>query len=261
MPAKAESALPRKVAKLTSKLLPTSKATGERPRRRDHLIEFLHLIQDAHGHLSAAHIAALAHEMRLPQTEVYETATFYAHFDVATRRRGSTARADHSGLRQLVVQMAGAANLLSDLPDAVGPGVRVIRAPCMGRCHSAPVAEVGHHHVDFATLENLKDAVDGGHTSCNARSKTLRLTRQRAATRFFVRALRVNTTAMRFNRRYWTRTCADSAVPVSTGRKWSFVRSYEGPRLMAVNGDEGEPGTFKDRHYLETDPHRFQRAC
>ena len=102
---------------------------GERPRRRDHLIEFLHLIQDAHGHLSAAHIAALAHEMRLPQTEVYETATFYAHFDVVREGEEAPPALTIRVCDSLSCEMAGAANLLSDLPDAVGPGVRVMRAP------------------------------------------------------------------------------------------------------------------------------------
>ena len=232
---------------------------GERPRRRDHLIEFLHLIQDAHGHLSAAHIAALAHEMRLPQTEVYETATFYAHFDVVREGEEAPPALTIRVCDSLSCEMAGAANLLSDLPDAVGPGVRVIRAPCMGRCHSAPVAEVGHHHVDFATVENLKDAVDGGHTHPVMPDYKDLAAYEAEGGYALLRAClagehdrdEIQSKVLDSN----LRGLGGAGFP--TGRKWSFVRSYEGPRLMAVNGDEGEPGTFKDRHYLETDPHRF----
>ena len=155
--------------------------------------------------------------------------------------------------------MAGAANLLSDLPDAVGPGVRVIRAPCMGRCHSAPVAEVGHHHVDFATVENLKDAVDGGHTHPVMPDYKDLAAYEAEGGYALLRAClagehdrdEIQSKVLDSN----LRGLGGAGFP--TGRKWSFVRSYEGPRLMAVNGDEGEPGTFKDRHYLETDPHRF----
>ena len=117
---------------------------GDRPRDRDLLIEHLHLIQDKYGHLSAAHMNALAAEMAIAQAEVYETASFYAHFDLVLEGDTAPPPLTIRVCDSLSCEMAGAQSLLKDLPDAVGENVRVIRAPCMGRCHVAPVAEVGN---------------------------------------------------------------------------------------------------------------------
>ena len=232
---------------------------GDREIRRDHLIEYLHLVQDQFGHLSARHVAALAEAMRLAQTEVYEVASFYAHFDLVRDDETPPPPLTIRVCDSLSCEMAGAKQLLANLPAAVGDQVRVINAPCMGRCHTAPVAEVGHHHVDRATVENLAAAAasgethpvipdyqdldayqaDGGYSllkACYAGEHT--------PEDLIERLLNAN-----------LRGLGGAGFP--TGRKWGFVRGYEGPRLMAVNADEGEPGTFKDRHYLETEPHRF----
>src|SRR5881227_2771782 len=120
---------------------------GDQPRRRDLLIEHLHLIQDRYGHLSAAHLAALAHEMKLAQTEVYEVATFYAHFDVVKEGEIPPPPVTVRVCDSLSCAMAGAEKLLNDLPAKLGPGVRVVRAPCMGACDRAPVCAVGHVQV------------------------------------------------------------------------------------------------------------------
>jgi formate dehydrogenase beta subunit len=232
---------------------------GDRPRRRDHLIEFLHLIQDAHGHLSAAHLTALAHEMRMAQAEVYEVATFYAHFDIVREGEDAPPALTVRVCDSLSCEMAGASDLLDRLPGLVGPDVRVVRAPCMGRCATAPVAEVGHNHVDAATPESIKAAIDDGHTHPVVGAHTDFDAYCAAGGYDLLKAC----LAGEHERDDIQSTVSDSnlrglgGAGFPTGRKWSFVRGYEGPRLMAVNADEGEPGTFKDRHYLETDPHRF----
>ena len=230
-----------------------------RPRQRDLLIEYLHLIQDAHGALSAAHLAALAGEMRLSMAEVYEVATFYAHFDVVVDGEGPpavTIRVCDS----LSCELEGAQALLGALAAAADPQrVRVVRAPCMGRCDTAPVAEVGHHHVDHASVETVMAAADAGHVhpeipdyedygayikggGYQLLNGCLDGERKLAD---IIEALDQS----------GLRGLGGAGFP--TGRKWQIVRGYDGPRLMAVNADEGEVGTFKDRHYLERSPHRF----
>src|SRR5215475_895455 len=131
---------------------------GDRPRRRDLLIEHLHLIQDRYGHLSAAHLAALAQEMRLALTEVYEVATFYAHFDVVKEGETPPPPVTVRVCDSLSCAMAGAEKLLRDLPAKLGREVRVVRAPCMGACDRAPVCAVGHSQVMAATLDTVAAA-------------------------------------------------------------------------------------------------------
>src|SRR5712672_3450327 len=132
---------------------------GERSRRRDLLIEHLHLIQDTNGHLSAAHLAALAQEMKLALTEVYEVATFYAHFDVVKEDETPPPAVTVRVCESLSCAMAGAEHLLRDLPNRLGPDVRVVRAPCMGACDRAPVVAVGHAQVMQATTDGVAAAV------------------------------------------------------------------------------------------------------
>src|SRR5882724_376517 len=135
---------------------------GDRPRRRDLLIEHLHLIQDRHGYLSAAHLAALAAEMKLAMTEVYEVATFYAHFDVVKEGEVPPPPVTVRVCDSLSCAMAGAEKLLADLPNKLGKNVRVVRAPCMGACDRAPVCAVGHVQVMHATAESVNAAVARG---------------------------------------------------------------------------------------------------
>ncbi|MDH3377924.1 MAG: NAD(P)H-dependent oxidoreductase subunit E, partial [Gammaproteobacteria bacterium] len=235
---------------------------GERPRRRDLLIEFLHLLQDRYGCLSASHLVALAHEMRLALAEVYETATFYAHFDILKDDETPPTAITVRVCESLTCSMFGAEILIKNLVDAGHPKIRVVRAPCMGRCDTAPVAEVGHYHVDNATPASVTQAVDDNRVQPVVPQYTdyeayvadggyalLRECLDGGRTPEDVIALMQGSPL---------RGLGGAGFP--TGRKWGFVRGYPGPRLMAVNADEGEVGTFKDRYYLERDPHRFMEG-
>ena len=232
---------------------------GDGPHRRDHLIEHLHLLQDRFGALHARHLAALAAEYRLSQAEVYEVATFYAHFDVVADGAAAPPPVTVRVCDSLSCELAGAARLKAALEARCPDGARVVRAPCMGRCDTAPVAEVGHRHVDRATPEAVLSAVASGDTEPRlpeyegydaylAGGGFAVLDDCRAGRRTVDRAVETLNAA-------GLRGLGGAGFP--TGRKWSIVRSYPGPRLMAVNADEGEPGTFKDRYYLERRPHRF----
>ncbi len=232
---------------------------GSRPRRRDLLIEFLHLIQDKHGHLSAAHIAALADEMRLAQSEVYEVATFYAHFDVVRDGETPPPALTIRVCDSLSCEMAGAEALQKALEDGFDPSeVRVVRAPCMGRCDTAPVLELGHHHIDHATPEKVKAAIAAGHTHADIPDYEDLAAYSAAGGYGALKKLRENG-----NWEEVQETILESGLRglggagFPSGRKWGFVRANPGPRYLAVNGDEGEPGTFKDRYYLERTPHLF----
>lgn len=232
---------------------------GDRPRRRDLLIEFLHLVQDEYGHLSARHLRALAEEMRLSMAEVWEVATFYAHFDPV--RENETAPPDLT-IRvcdSLSCELAGSEALFNALEAGHDPSrVRVLRAPCMGRCDTAPVVEIGHRHVDHATPDLISAVIATGdfHPEMPAYEEF-------AAYRAgggYDKLLSLRATGD------WAKVQDDilaaglrglGGAGFPSGRKWGFVRANPGPRFLAVNGDEGEPGTFKDRHYLERTPHLF----
>jgi formate dehydrogenase beta subunit len=231
---------------------------GGRPRRRDLLIEFLHLIQDRYGHISAPHLAALADEMKLAQAEVYEVATFYAHFDVVKDGPpppAVTVRVCDS----LSCAMAGAEKLLAALPAKLGPGVRVLRAPCMGACDRAPVTAVGHVQVPQSSPEKVSAAAaGGGHSEACKGGKDLAAYQAEggyALLRSCLTGAHSRDDIIKAVSDAGLRGLGGAGFP--TGRKWTLVRAEPAPRLMAVNADEGEPGTFKDRYYLERDPHRF----
>jgi NADH:ubiquinone oxidoreductase subunit F (NADH-binding)/NADH:ubiquinone oxidoreductase subunit E len=232
---------------------------GDQPRRRDLLIEHLHLIQDKYHQISAAHLAALADEMKLSFAEVFETATFYAHFDIVKEGEPDVAPLTIRVCDSLTCAMLGGEKLLSDLRETSGPGIRVVRAPCVGRCDTAPAAEVGHNFVDHATVANVFAAAKAGDTHAHvpkyidyaayvADGGYRLLNRVRSGELSKDNLLKALDDAS-------LRGLGGAGFP--TGRKWRAVLGEPGPRLMAVNGDEGEPGTFKDRYYLETDPHRF----
>ena len=232
---------------------------GEAPRRRDLLVEFLHRIQDGHGYISAAHIVALAQEMKLAMTEVYEVATFYHHFDVVKEGDTPPPPLTVRVCETLSCQMAGADLLRAELERTCGPDVRVLGAPCVGRCEHAPVAVIGRNPVDRATVDSVAAAIATGEVEAKIPQYT-------------------DYASYRAQGGYRTLLeCANGARPVDdvigalessglrglggagfpAGRKWRIVRAEAAPRLFAVNLDEGEPGTFKDRHFLERDPHRF----
>ncbi|MEL7299088.1 MAG: NAD(P)H-dependent oxidoreductase subunit E [Pseudomonadota bacterium] len=232
---------------------------GARERRRDHLIEFLHLIQDTYGHLSAAHLRALAEEMRLSQAEVYEVATFYAHFDVVKEGETPPPALTIRVCDSLSCELAGAQELKSALEAGLDPGeVRVLRAPCMGRCDTAPVLELGHHHVDHATVEKTKDAIAAVHIHPEIPDYEGLAAYRSAGGYKALAELREDGDWEEVQERVLAaglRGLGGAGFP--SGKKWGFVRANPGPRYLAVNGDEGEPGTFKDRYYLERTPHLF----
>jgi len=232
---------------------------GDAPRRRDLLIEHLHKIQDACGYLSAAHIRALAEEMRMSMAEIYEVATFYAHFDVV--KEGETPPPDLT-IRvcdSLSCEIAGAQALKSALEGGLDPSkVRVLRAPCMGRCDTAPALEIGHNHIDHATLEKVVEAIASGDTHAHIPEYEALSPYRKAGGYVALQGLRENGDWKAVQETVLAsglRGLGGAGFP--SGKKWGFVRMNEGPRYLAVNGDEGEPGTFKDRYYLERTPHLF----
>jgi formate dehydrogenase len=258
---------------------------GDAPRRRDLLIEFLHRIQDAHGSISAAHIVALADELRLAMTEVYEVATFYHHFDVVKDGAAAPPAMTVRVCDSLSCELAGAKALLDKLPKLLGKDVRVLHAPCIGRCEQAPAATVHQHPVPNATVEKIQALV-------KARDLSHPAARDRAtfAPESFIEPLDTPGPGSTVSPAYvgydtyrkaggyrliaeclagahdaealiqkmehsGLRGLGGAGFP--TGRKWRIVRAEAQPKVAALNIDEGEPGTFKDRVYLERDPHRF----
>ncbi len=231
----------------------------DRPRRRDLLIEHLHLIQDKYGYISAAHLAALAAEMKLAQTEVYEVASFYAHFDVVKEGQTPPPPVTVRVCDSLSCAMAGADRLLNDLPKSLGKDVRVVRAPCMGACDHAPVCAVGHLQVNKATTSSVQKLAHP-HSHVPALQPGTDFEHYMAAGGYRIlgeifAGKRTRDDLIKIVSDSGLRGLGGAGFP--TGRKWSLVRAEKGPRLMAVNADEGEPGTFKDRYYLGLDPHRF----
>jgi formate dehydrogenase len=232
---------------------------GERERRADLLIEHLHLLQDHFGCLHARHLVALADEMRLALAEVYEVASFYAHFDIVIDEESAPPPITVRVCDSLSCALAGGETLLEELRGRLGDGVRVVRAPCMGGCDKAPAVAIGHALHENASADSVAAAVAAGETHPHV-PRYPALDAYRAAGGYKL-----------------LQACLDGTKPVEdtikaledsglrglggagfpTGRKWRFVRQEPKPRLMAVNADEGEPGTFKDRYFLETDPHRF----
>ncbi|SFR52856.1 NAD(P)H-dependent oxidoreductase subunit E [Litoreibacter janthinus] len=232
---------------------------GNRPRNRDLLIEFLHLIQDAYGHLSAAHLRALAEEMRLSMAEVYEVATFYAHFDVVKEGEATPPALTIRVCDSLSCELAGAQALKAALEDGLDASqVRVLRAPCMGRCDTAPALELGHNHVDHATLERVEAAISQGDTHAHIPDYETYEEYKKSGGYAALLTLQGDgdwEDVQTLLKDSGLRGLGGAGFP--SGTKWGFVRGNAGPRYLAVNGDEGEPGTFKDRYYLERTPHLF----
>jgi NADH:ubiquinone oxidoreductase subunit F (NADH-binding)/NADH:ubiquinone oxidoreductase subunit E len=232
---------------------------GERERRHDLLIEHLHLLQDHFGCLHARHLVALAEEMRLALAEVYEVASFYAHFDIVMDDETVPPPITVRVCDSLSCALSGGEQLLEDLRARLGDAVRVVRAPCMGGCDKAPVVAIGHALHEHASADSVAAAVAAVATHPRIPAYP-GLDAYRAAGGYqllqaclggqkpvedLIKALEDS----------GLRGLGGAGFP--TGRKWRFVRQEPRPRLMAVNADEGEPGTFKDRYFLETDPHRF----
>ncbi len=232
---------------------------GNASRQKDLLIEHLHKIQDFYKHISAAHLVALAYEMKLSRAEVYEVATFYHHFDVI--KEGDAVPADLTVrvCDSMTCEMAGAEGLIDSLETAMGEKVRVQRVPCIGRCDKAPVAVVGMHPVEFADVQKVDALVEQDVTEPETIAPILfeqyvanggySIYQQCMAGQHDVDKV------LDMMDDSGLRGLGGAGFPV--GRKWRIVRDQPAPRLMAVNIDEGEPGTFKDKYYLDRDPHCF----
>ena len=230
---------------------------GDRPRQRDLLIEYLHLIQDKYGHLSAAHLRALAEEMSLSMAEVYEVASFYAHFDIVKEGETAPPALTIRVCDSLTCEMAGAEKLLADLGAKYSAGkVRILRAPCMGRCDTAPVLELGHNHIDHADLKKVEAAIVAGNIHPHIPDyETVEAYYEagRNSVHYAMMTGEVSVqTVIKTVKKSGLRGLGGAGFP--TARKWELVRAEKGPRYLAVNADEGEPGTFKDRYYLEREP-------
>ncbi|MGH1419215.1 MAG: NAD(P)H-dependent oxidoreductase subunit E [Hyphomicrobiaceae bacterium] len=232
---------------------------GDGPYERALLIEYLHKIQDAEGCLPAGLLQGLAGLMRISMAEVYEVASFYAHFDIIADDEPRPAATTIRVCDSLSCMMAGCEELLEELEGKHGKDVRVLRAPCMGRCQSAPVCEIGHHHVDEATPKKVAAIVESGERHPTIPDYTSFDDYRSNGGYSVLQSCLIGEHKVE----ELIETLSDGGLRglggagFPTGKKWGFVRGYEGPRLMAVNGDEGEPGTFKDRYYLETNPHQF----
>jgi len=232
---------------------------ANRPRQKDLLIEFLHLIQDKYGYLSAQHLCALAEELKLSMAEVYEVASFYAHFDIVKEDETPPPKLTIRVCDSLSCELAGAQKLREELQNGLDPNeVRVLRAPCMGRCDTAPTLEIGHNHIDFASPGKVKAAISAQHFHCS-------IPKYEGFQDYFSNGGYQALLDLRLEGDWediqnkildsGLRGLGGAGFP--SGKKWGFVRMNEGSRFIAVNGDEGEPGTFKDRFYLERTPHLF----
>ncbi len=232
---------------------------ADTPRHSHLLIEFLHLIQDKYGHLSAAHLRALAEEMRLSQTEVFEVASFYAHFDIVKEDEAPPPSLTIRVCDSLSCELAGAERLKKTLEEGLDPAeVRVLRAPCMGRCDTAPTLEIGHNHIDHATLQKVEEAIERNDIHFHMVDYESLADYEKEEGYSELKSLRLNGNWEEVQAKVSSsglRGLGGAGFP--SGKKWGFVRAAPGPRYLAVNGDEGEPGTFKDRYYLERKPHLF----
>lgn len=236
---------------------------GQRPLRRDLLIELLHAVNDRFGQLQTDHLAALAELLRLSQAEVYEVASFYHHFDIVRENAAggfdAPARITVRVCDGLSCEMAGARDLLKRLPALLDADVRVIAAPCIGRCEQAPAVAVHQHPLAQATVESVVQAVRAG-TATHEPQAATDFDAYKAAGGYQTLAACLSgqrdvESVIKALEHSGLRGLGGAGFPA--GRKWRIVRDQPTPRLMAVNIDEGEPGTFKDRFYLERDPHRF----
>jgi formate dehydrogenase len=229
------------------------------PLEREYLIENLHRVQDRFGQLSAAHLAALAEAMKLSMAEVYEVASFYHHFDIVKEGGDAPPELTVRVCETLSCAMAGALPLMDKLRSTLGPGVRVVGAPCIGRCEQAPAVCVGQNAFGEATADNVAAAVKAGATNPPAtRHIDYAAYRASGGYKAWLECLggqRALEPVLKTMEDAGLRGLGGAGFP--TGRKWRIVRAEAGPRYMAINIDEGEPGTFKDRYYLERDPHRF----
>lgn len=232
---------------------------GNLELRSDLLIEHLHRVQDKFGHLSMRHLRALSELLKMSMAEVYEVATFYAHFDVVREDEKAPPALTIRVCDSLSCELAGSKELKAALEDGLDVNqVRVLRAPCMGRCDTAPTLELGHNHIDYATVEKVRAAISSGDTNVKIPDYEALKTYMKKGGYSKLKSLEKSGNWQEVQETVLSaglRGLGGAGFP--SGKKWEFVRANSGPRYLAVNGDEGEPGTFKDRYYLERSPHLF----
>ena len=233
---------------------------ADESRQRDLLIEHLHKIQDQYQHISSKHLVALTHEMKLSPAEVFEVASFYHHFDVVKEGQTPPPPLTVRVCESLSCSMAGSNDLIDALESGLNTDqVRVQKVPCVGRCQHAPVAVVGQKPIDNATSEMVTTAVDFNDIKADV-TDYISMQQYRADNGYqtlkgVLESTISTESVIKKMEDSGLRGLGGAGFPA--GRKWRIVKGFDGPRLMAVNIDEGEPGTFKVRHYLESDPHRF----
>ena len=235
------------------------KLLGVTSYRRDHLIEYLHVIQDSQSHINEDYITALASLLKISQTEVYEVATFYHHFDII---KGDDKTPPNLTVRvcdSVTCEINGASQLAQSLDDYFKGTVRIQKVPCIGRCQSAPAAVVKFNPIDNANLKNVKQAVD-------AKAYEPTIPKYISLDEYIEKGGYELFTKLKNNQAESDKVLLElensnlrglGGAGFPAGKKWRILKDQPSPRLLAINIDEGEPGTFKDRHYLETDPHRF----
>lgn len=233
---------------------------GDISRESNLLVEHLHKIQDKYNFISAAHLVALADEMKLAHSEVYEVATFYHHFDVIKEGQEQPPPLTVRVCNSVSCEMSGCNNLIQRLEETAGLGVRIQKVSCVGRCEHAPVAVVGNNSIHTASVEKITAAIKNKKINAILPENTItydsyknnggyQLLADCVAGKHSVESI------IQIMENTNLRGLGGAGFPV--GQKWRILNDQQSPRLMAVNIDEGEPGTFKDRYYLERDPHRF----
>jgi len=235
---------------------------ADMPRQRDLLIEYLHCIQDHYHCLPVEQLHALAKILGISQVEVYEVASFYHHFDIVKEGEDKPAELTVRVCDSISCEMAGSEALIASLEKSSNANIRIQRVPCVGRCDSAPVAVVGNHPIPFANQEKITKAISANQTQDSAPESAIRYADylKQGGYQLYQSCLKNtdNDAILKALEDSGLRGLGGAGFPV--GRKWRIVSEQASPRLMAVNIDEGEPGTFKDRHYLECDPHRFMEG-
>ena len=227
--------------------------------RRDLLIEHLHIIQDHYGFLSEKNLTLLSKLLKISKVEVYEVASFYAHFDIVKNDEVPPPNMTIRVCNSLSCELSGSSELETQLLENYNSkDVRILKAPCMGRCFAAPTVEIGHYHVDNADIIKIRDAVKN--------NKVKPVIPDYENFESYINKggyKKLKEIILNINGDNWYDDLIKSdlrglgGAGFRTAKKWQLVSNEQGPRYLAVNGDEGEPGTFKDRHYLETEPHMF----
>lgn len=240
---------------------------GETPRRPELLIELLHRLQDAHGYITIDQVMALAQELNISSAHVYEVASFYHHFDLVGEGETPPPPLIVRVCDSIACMLDGAESLIADLRASLGDGVRVQPVPCIGRCQDAPAAVVGQRPVAQADREKVCQLFESGDTEPELPDYLGYVEYLAAGGYQLLNRIgdgnKGADDAERFSVEQVVQCLEDSnlrglgGAGFPAGRKWRILREQPAPRLLAVNIDEGEPGTFKDRHYLEIDPHRF----